>query len=91
MDCGCTTARIFFRRHVEEMTCLDDFECLVEHRGGVDGDFCSHRPVGVVEGIGGCGVFYSGCVPGAEWASRGGDDQAFHALAFFTTEALIDG
>src|SRR5215472_13890124 len=37
--------------HVEETTGFNDFEALVEHGGGVDGDAAAHDPGGVLESL----------------------------------------
>ena len=44
VDCGCTVTRTFAAGKVEEATGLDDFEALVHHGGGVDGNALAHDP-----------------------------------------------
>jgi hypothetical protein len=57
---------------------FDEFEALVGERGGVDGDFRAHRPVGVLDGVGGGdrGEAFDG--PVAEGAAAGGEGDAAH-------------
>ncbi len=37
--------------HIELPTGLDDFQALIHHRRRVDGDFLSHLPVGMLQGL----------------------------------------
>jgi len=76
---------------VEEPFGFDDFEAFVHHRGGVDGDFGAHIPVGVFEGLGGRGARDFLPVPGAEGAAGGGEVHFFDGVLPGAEEALEDG
>ena len=75
----------------EEALGFDELEALVGERGGVDGDFRAHRPIGVFEGVGGSTVGEAFGGPVAECAAAGGEDDATHAGVRVTLEALEDG
>ena len=36
---------------IKEPACFDEFESFVGHGGGVNGDFCTHRPIGMLFGL----------------------------------------
>ena len=75
----------------EEALGFDELEAFVGERGGVDRDFRAHRPVGVVEGVGGSNVGEACGGPVAECAAAGGEDDATHAGVRVALEALEDG
>ena len=62
----------------EEPAGFDDFETLIHHGGGIDGDAVAHFPVGVGEGLidGDVGELVDGRF--AEWAAGGGEDDSAH-------------
>ena len=64
--------------HVEQPAGFDNFEALVHHGGGIDGDAVAHFPVGVGEGLidGDVGELVDGRF--AEWAAGGGEDDSAH-------------
>ena len=66
---------------VEQPACLDDLEPLVHHCSGVDGDFCTHAPVGVVERLlnGHAAKLFGGFAE--EGTSRGGEYKPFERRA----------
>jgi len=76
---------------VEEAAGFDDFEALVEHGGGVDGDAAAHDPGGVLEGFfyGDGGEFGEGF--GAEGAARGGEPDLADFAGRAAAHALMDG
>jgi len=76
---------------IEEPLGFDEFEAFVGERGGVDGDFRAHRPVGVLEGVGGRDVREAFLRPIAESAAGGGEDDAADAGLRVALEALEDG
>ena len=74
--------------NAEEMVGFDDFEGFVEHRCGIDSDFCAHVPIGMLKGVGSCGTGDVFCLPGAEGASGSGDDESAHRFGVFAHKAL---
>ena len=48
-DCGCTSTSICAGGQREQVMRLDQFEALVHHAGGIDGDLRAHRPVGMAQ------------------------------------------
>ena len=76
---------------VEEPFGFDHFEAFVHHRGGVDGDFGAHVPVGVLEGLGGLGACDVGAVPGAERAAGCREVDALDGVVAGAEQALEDG
>ena len=82
----------FLRRQTEQPHSLDELEALIHQGGAVDGDLCTHVPVGMLEGIG------LGLAPQlfglhAEEGAAGGRQQNFgQALgALLILQALEDG
>ena len=49
IDCGCTSTSSCVRLEREQMMRLDQFEALVHHGRGIDGDLRAHRPVRMLE------------------------------------------
>ena len=66
----------FFGWQTKKMVGFDEFEGLVHHGGGVDGDLGAHVPCGVVEGLLGCGVVGFFGVGITERATGCGEDDA---------------
>ena len=82
----------FFRRQTEEPYGLDELQTLVHQGGRVDGDFCTHIPVGVLEGV--CTGLAAQLLGGhAEEGAAGGREQNFGQAgsALFILQALEDG
>ena len=77
--------------HAEKPARLDDFETLVDHGGGIDGDAVAHLPVGMGEGLFGSdgGEIFQGRF--AEGAAGGGEDEAADLLGRAAAEALVNG
>ncbi len=78
-------------RKVEEAAGFDDFEALVEHGGGVDGDALAHDPGGVLEGLRGGDAVEVGERGVAEGAAGGREPDLFDFGGGAGAEALVDG
>src|SRR5271170_7349436 len=78
-------------RKVEEAAGFDDFEALVHHGGGVDGDALAHDPGGVFEGLGGGYAVEVGQGGVAERATGGGEPDLFDFSGGSSAHALVDG
>src|ERR1700679_269243 len=76
---------------VEEAAGFDDFEALVEHGGGVDGDALAHDPGGMFEGLGGGDAVEVGEGGVAEGAARRGEPDLLDFGCGAGAESLVDG
>ena len=90
IDCGCTSTASCVGLDGEQMMRLDQFEALVHHRCGIDGDLRAHRPVRMLERLLQRCRAHRLARPGAERPAGGGDDDAAHVLARPGGERLKD-
>ena len=81
MDCGCTSTASFVGLDREQMMRLDQFQDLVEHGRGIDGDLGTHRPVRMLERLLERGGPHRLARPGAERTAGRGDHDAADVLA----------
>jgi hypothetical protein len=49
--CGWIMTSIFILLHVKKPASFHDLQRLVEHGGGIDGDFSAHMPIRVVQSL----------------------------------------
>jgi len=76
---------------VEEAAGFDDFEALVEHGGGVDGDALAHDPGGVFEGLGGGDAVEVGQRGVTKRPAGCGEPDLLDLIGGSGAEALVDG
>ena len=79
-----------FGGDVEEPAGFDDLEAFVHEGGRVDGDFASHAPVGVFEGIGKSDVLQLLACAATERSARSGEEYLVH-VAHLAHETLENG
>ena len=75
----------------EEALGLDQLEAFVGQRGGVDGDFGAHRPIGMFDGVGGGDGGEAVDGPVAERAAARGDGDAADGGAGVALKTLENG
>ena len=64
-----------FQRQTVQPHGFDDFQPLVHQGGAIDGDLCTHFPVGVLQGVGLGHCFQLGAGHAEKWAAGAGEDQ----------------
>ena len=90
IDCGCTSTSSCAGGNGEQVMRLDQFEALVHHGRGIDGDLRTHRPVRMLERLLERRRAHLLARPGAERPARGGEDDAAHVLARARAQRLED-
>lgn len=70
------------------MMCFDDFQAFIDKRGGFDGDFFTHVPDGLFEGVFGCEFLQLFCGFAEEGAAGAGEDDFLNPCG---VEAKLSG
>ena len=77
--------------HIEQPVGLDDFEALIHHGRGVNGDAVAHAPVGMMEGLLRGDIGELGERRFTERATGGGEDEATNFGVRTSAQALVNG
>ena len=79
------------RGNAKELTRFNNFQRLIEHRGGIDGDPLPHLPVRMTRGLGQRRVVQLVHRPVAKGTATCGDHDPFNGRDIFADQGLKDG